>query len=156
VTSWFRWISGIPDVKGRVGRYPNRIEAEAMQLDRYVIEAVTPWETASGGQAVRCPPRATCAAAMRFGGSAGTYDIVVQYFDESDGASSFSLAVANRTIGRWVADSDFPSETPNGHTSTRQIVRHVALTPGDVIRIEATPDRGEGAVLDYVEIVPAP
>lgn len=155
VTNWFRWISGIPDALGRVGHYPNRIEAEAMQLDRYVIEAVTPWETASGGQGVRCSPGATCGAATRFAGAAGSYDIVVQYFDENDGASSFSLAVGNRTLDRWVADSDFPSNTPNGHTSTRRIVRRVALAPGDVIRVEARPDRDEGAVLDYIEVVPA-
>jgi alpha-glucuronidase len=155
VTNWFRWISGIPDAKGRVGRYPNRIEAEAMQLDRYVIEGVTPWETASGGQAVRCPPGGICAATARFGGSTGTYDIVVQYFDENDGVSSFSLTVGSRTVDRWVADSDFPSNVPNGHTSTRRIARRVELSTGDSIRIEARPDRDEGAVLDYIEITPA-
>jgi alpha-glucuronidase len=155
VTSWFRWISGIPDAQGRVGNYPNRVEAEAMQLDRYVIEAVMPWETASGGQAVRCPPGALCAAATRFSGSPGAYDIVVQYFDENDGASSFSLVVGSRTVDRWVADSDFPSNAPNGHTSTRRVVRRIELSPGDSIRIEARPDRDEGAVLDYIEITPA-
>jgi alpha-glucuronidase len=155
VTSWFRWISGIPDAKGRVGRYPNRVEAEAMQLDRYVIEAVMPWETASGGQAVRCPPGAVCAATTRFGGTRGVYDIVVQYFDENDGASSFSLVVGSRTVDRWVADSDFPSNVPNGHTSTRRVVHHIELSTGDSIRVEAQPDRDEGAVLDYIEITPA-
>ena len=155
VNNWFQWISGISDARGRVGRTPDRIEAEAMQLDRYTIEAVTPWETASGGQAVRCPAGATCKAATRFAGPAGTYDIVVQYFDENDGASSFSLSVASRALDRWVADSDLPSNLPDGHTSTRRILRRVALTPGDVIRIEARSDRDEGAVLDYIEVVPA-
>jgi alpha-glucuronidase len=154
VNNWFRWISGIPDARGRVGRFPNRTEAEAMQLDRYGIEAVTPWETASGGQAVRCPAAATCAATMRFAGAAGTYDVVVQYFDENDGASAFMLSVAGRTVDRWVADSDLPSNVPNGHTSTRRVVRRVSLAAGDSIRIEARPDRDEGAVVDYVEVVP--
>jgi hypothetical protein len=35
------------------------------------------------------------------------------------------------------------------------MVRRVALAPGDVIRVEARPDRDEGAVLDYIEVVPA-
>jgi alpha-glucuronidase len=73
VTNWFHWISGIDDAKGRVGRYPNRVEAESLRLDRFVVEAVTPWETASAGQAIRCPARAgpepgrraTCAATLR-------------------------------------------------------------------------------------------
>jgi alpha-glucuronidase len=156
VNNWFRWISGLPDARGRVGRFPNRTEAEAMQLDRYGIEAVTPWETASGGQAVRCPAAATCAATMRFAGAAGTYDVVVQYFDENDGASAFTLSVAGRAVDRWVADSDLPSNGPNGHTSTRRVVRRVSLAAGDSIGIEARPDRDEGAVVDYVEVVPAP
>jgi len=154
VTNWFRWISGIPDAQGRVGRYPNRSEAEAMQLDRYAIEAVTPWETASGGQAIRCPATLTCSATMRFAGATGTYDVVVQYFDENDGASAFALSVSDRAVDRWVADANLPSNVPNGHTSTRRVARGVRLSAGDVIRIDATPDRDEGAVLDYIEIVP--
>jgi alpha-glucuronidase len=155
VNSWFRWISGIPDERGRVGRFPNRTEAEAMQLDRYGIEAVTPWETASGGQAVRCPAAATCSATTRFAGVSGAYDVVVQYFDENDGVSVFTLSVGNRAVERWVADADLPSNAPNGHTSTRRVVRRVSLAAGDVIRIDATPDRDEGAAVDYIEIVPS-
>jgi alpha-glucuronidase len=155
VTNWFRWISGIPDAQGRVGRYPNRTEAEAMQLDRYAIEAVTPWETASGGQATRCPAAAACSATTRFAGTTGTYDVVVQYFDENDGASAFVLSVADRAVDRWTADADLPSNAPNGHTSTRRVTRRVQLTAGDLIRVDAKPDRDEGAVLDYIEIVPA-
>jgi len=153
VTNWFRWISGIPDNRGRVGRNPNRIEAEAMRLDRFVVDAVTPWETASGGQAIRCPS-GRCTATTAFGGAQGSYDIVVQYFDENDGASSFALFVGDRRVDAWVADDVLPSREPNGHTSTRRVIRNVQLKPGDVVRIEAVPDKDEFAVVDYVEIVP--
>jgi len=153
VNNWFRWISGIPDARGRVGRSPNRIEAESMRLERFVVGAVTPWETASGGQAIRCPS-GRCAATTTFGGAAGAYDIVVQYFDENDGASSFAVSVGGRQIDTWVADDSFPSREPNGHTSTRRTIRNVQLKPGDVVRIEASPDKDEFAVVDYVEIVP--
>ena len=153
VTSWFRWISGIPDARGRVGRYPNRLEAEAMQLERFAIGAVTPWETASGGQAIRCPAD-TCAATTSFRGAAGQYDIVVQYFDENDGVSTFTLSVSGRQIDRWVADDAFPSREPNGHTSTRRVVKRVRLATGDTIRLDARPDKDERASVDYIEIVP--
>jgi alpha-glucuronidase len=153
VSNWFRWISGIPDARGRVGRSPNRIEAESMRLERFVVGAVTPWETASGGQAIRCPS-GRCAASTTFGGAAGVYDIVVQYFDENDGASSFAVSVGGRQIDTWVADDSFPSREPNGHTSTRRTIRNVQLQPGDVVRIEASPDKDEFAVVDYIEIVP--
>ncbi|HXD72158.1 MAG TPA: alpha-glucuronidase [Vicinamibacterales bacterium] len=152
VTNWFQWISGIPDAKGRVGAYPDRIEAESLGLDRFVVEAVTPWETASAGQAIRCPPGGTCAATLTVTGAAGAYDIVVQYFDENDGASAFALKSGGRVLDRWIADDQLPSNVPNGHTSTRRVIKNVALAPGDTIRLEATPDRQEGAVVDYVEI----
>jgi alpha-glucuronidase len=153
VTTWFQWISGIADAKGRVGRYPNRVEAESLRLDRFVVEGVTPWETASGGQAIRCPSGGQCAATMKFTGAPGTYDIVVQYFDENDGASTFALVVGDRRVDRWVAGDTLPSAAPNGHTSTRRVVRRVALAAGETIRIEATPDRDEGAVIDYIEFL---
>jgi alpha-glucuronidase len=152
VTTWFARESGIADAQARVGRAPGRVEAEAMSLDGYAAVAVTPWETASGGQAVACA-RATCSAAHTFTGTAGRYDIAAEYFDESDGASAFALAVGGREIDRWVANADFPSPEPNGHTATRHVVRGVALAPGDIVRVEARPDRGESAVIDYVEIV---
>jgi alpha-glucuronidase len=53
VCKWFLQKSGIPDAKDRVGNYPNRFEAEDMDLDGYEVFDVTPWETASGGKAVR-------------------------------------------------------------------------------------------------------
>jgi hypothetical protein len=33
-------------------------------------------------------------------------------------------------------------------------VRRVSLAADDAIRIEARPDRDEGAVVDYIEVVP--
>jgi alpha-glucuronidase len=155
VTIWFRWISGIPDVHGRVGGYPNRIEAEAMRLDGFVVDAVTPWETASGGQAIRCPVQ-RCSATTSFHGVDGMYDVVVQYFDESDGASTFTVSAAGRPLDRWAADDDLPSREPNGHTSTRRVIRGVRLADGDTIRIDATPDRDERASIDYIEILSKP
>ena len=113
-----------------------------MHLDRFVIEAVSPWETASGGQAIRCPAAATCTATLRLDRASGVYDIAVQYFDEDDGASTFTLAVGSRQIDRWVADEELPSRDPNGHTSTRRVIRGIALTMGDTLRLDAMPEGG--------------
>ena len=54
VTRWFARESGIADAKGRVGRYPGRVEAESMELAGYTTVDVAPWEAASGGKAVTC------------------------------------------------------------------------------------------------------
>lgn len=155
VVNWFYKISGISDGQGRVGKHPNRTEAEAMQLTGYVPVAVTPWETASGGKAIVCKDQETCSASMAFTRPDGWYDIAVQYFDPNDGASHFALQVNGTTIDKWTADDILPSSKLDGHTSTRRVVSGVALHSGDQIRIVGTPDGKEPAPLDYIEITPA-
>jgi alpha-glucuronidase len=193
ICDWFHRMSGIPDAKGRVGHHPNRIEAEAMKLDGYVVTDVTPWETASAGKAVICPePLKTCSATFRFsetghppsfekGGSASLqarekearekkwalawasqsrqpgarYLLAVEYFDQSNGKSHFRLFVEGKQIDAWIANGDYPSNKPDGSTSTRRVIPNVPLRPGDEIRIEGVPDAGERAALDYIRIVPS-
>jgi alpha-glucuronidase len=153
ICDWFSKTSGIPDARQRVGNHPDRIEAESMTLDGYAVEPVTPWETASGGKAIGCP-RPSCSAAFQWKGKPGWYQIAVQYFDESDGVSSYRLSVNSQLIDEWLANNDLPSDKPNGHTSTRRTITGVALRPGDGIRIDATPDAKDRADIDYVDIVP--
>ena len=153
VTRWFWRESGIADARGRVGSYPGRVEAEAMQLEGYEAVAVTPWEAASGGKAVQCG-QAQCAASFRYDGAAGARDIRVQYFDTNNGAAHFRLMVAGRTADSWEASDHLPTQKLDGSSSTRHTVAAVALRTGDEIRIEGAPDAGDRAALDYVEIAP--
>jgi alpha-glucuronidase len=155
VNSWFQWISGIPDSMGRVGRSPGRVEAESMTLERFTAAAVSPWETASGAQAAICSAGGTCSARTRFQGTSGMYDIAVQYFDESDGVAQYALSVGGRQVDSWVADAQFGSNAPNGHTSTRRTAHRVRLAPGDEIRIEVGATPPDGGAVDYIEIVPS-
>jgi alpha-glucuronidase len=152
INNWFLWLSGIPDRTGRAGRFPGRLEAESMTVERYTNTAVVPWETASAGQATTCAAGGTCSARHRYRGDAGAFDIVVQYFDESDGAASFSLSIGDRQVDAWTANAQFGSASPNGHTATRRTVRGIRLSPGDEIRVEVRPDGSEGGALDYIEI----
>ncbi|HKE86509.1 MAG TPA: alpha-glucuronidase family glycosyl hydrolase [Vicinamibacterales bacterium] len=153
VTSWFRWVSGIPDATGR--RLPGRVEAESMTLDRFAVTAVTPWETASGAQAAVCAAGGLCVAHHRFQGTAGLYDIAVGYFDENDGEARYGVSVGARRIDSWVADGQFGSASPNGHTATRHTVRRVTLKPGDEIMVDVNTTPPDGGAFDYIEIVPA-
>jgi alpha-glucuronidase len=153
VVSWFRKTSGIPDARGRAGSYPGRLEAESMKLEGYVPKAATPWETASGAQAVECAaPR--CAASFRFDGAPGWYELRVQFFDRSDGVSHFELRVAGQLVDEWDADDRLPSRKIDGAASKRRALAGVALRPGDEIRIEAVSGGAERAALDYVELIP--
>jgi alpha-glucuronidase len=156
INNWFLWLSGIPDASGRAGRFPGRVEAESMMRERYANTAVVPWETASAGQAVTCGSPETCSARYRFQGPAGAFDIAVQFFDEDDGVSRYSLFVGDKPIDSWIADGQFGSPSPNGHTSTRRTVRSVRLAPGDELRVQVIPDGMESGALDYIEITSSP
>jgi alpha-glucuronidase len=152
VTEWFTKMSGIPDAKSRVGDYPGRIEAESMQLDGYTPVDVRPWETASGGKAVVCAAK-QCSAQTTWDKADGWYDVTVQYFDLLHGRSRFALSIGGTEVDQWVANDTLPSDKLDGHTSTRRMLRHVAIHRGDVVRVDGHPDGPEQAPLDYVEIV---
>jgi len=152
VCNWFLRTSGIPDAKGRVGHYPDRTEAESMQLRGYTPIDVAPAENASGGKAVGCQRSEPCSASFRFGGAPGRYDLNVQYFDQNNGQSTFKVFVGEQLLDTWVADDNLPSAKIGGDTSTRRQIARVALRPGDEIRIEGTPDGAERAAFDYIAI----
>jgi len=156
ICTWFLHESGIPDVKGRAGNYPSRIEAEAMRLDGYQIEAITPWETASGGKAVTCGAGArSCSARVQYQGGPGWYDIAIRYFDQNNGVARFKLLIAGQVVAEWDASDTLPSAKLDGHTATRYVAAGLALRPGDEIVVEGAPDGGDSASLDYVEIRPS-
>jgi len=155
ICSWFLQMSGIPDAKGRAGHFPNRIEAESMQLKGYKVEDVTPWEDASGGKAIECrEPSKSCSAQFIFDGAAGWYDLDVQYFDVNTGAAEFKVYVGDQQVDYWTADAQLPATAPNGDSSTRRRISGLALRPKDTLRIEGIPNGGDTAAVDYVEIIP--
>lgn len=156
VCNWFLRASGVPDANGRVGHHPDRVEAEAMQLQGYAPAEVTPWENASGGKAIECVRPQGCAASFRFTKNRGLYDLDIEYFDLDNGESRFRVFVGTQLVGEWTANAHLPTTKLGGDSSTRRRIKRVALRPGDEIRIEGIPDGEERAPLDYVEIHPTP
>jgi alpha-glucuronidase len=154
VNEWFLKMSGIPDSRGRVGHYPNRIEAESMQAEGYKPVDVVPWETASGGKAVVCGDAAGCSLTVRLDRPTGNYTIAVQYFDLNSGSSSYELLLNDEPVAGWKADRSLPSSKPDGHTSTRFTLPGVHLKTGDTLTLRGTPDGKEPAPVDYIEITP--
>ena len=151
VSNWFWKASGIPDAKGRVGSYPGRIEAESAKLDGYKVIDVTPWESASGGKAVECPS-GRCSATFVYRGAAGVHQIRVRYFDQNNGIAHFRALVGDKVIREWAAADRVPSRRIDSASSALRVIEGIALRPGDEIRIDGTPDGGETAALDYIEI----
>jgi alpha-glucuronidase len=156
VNQWFERISGIPDKLGRVGHWPGRIEAESMQTDGYTPVEATPWETASRGKAVVCDRTAACVLTSKLDEPAGTYNIAVQYFDLRTGNSQYELLLNDKPIAHWTADAILPpamvDKRLDGSTSTRFTVHDIALKPGDTLSLRGTPNDGELAPVDYIEI----
>jgi alpha-glucuronidase len=158
IVQYFLKLSGIPDEKGRAGHYPGRMEAEDAQLTGYKVIDVLPWEDASGGKAVSCDPGAnqqSCSAEWSYSGHPGHFNIAVQYFDLQGGIAKFALKLNGKPLDSWVADATLPSRRPNGDNSTRHTVRGIELKPGDLLRVEGTPDNNDPAALDYIEVAPA-
>jgi alpha-glucuronidase len=154
--TYFLAMSGIADHHGRTGQHPDRIEAEAMQLQGYTPVDVTPRENASGGKAVECTQSRGCAAAFQFTRTPGLYTLDVQYFDQNNGESKFRVLVNDQVVDQWVADDHLPAVKIGGDSSTRRHITGLALRSGDQIRIEGIPDRDEHAALDYLELHPSP
>ena len=152
VANWFLRASGIPDAQGRVGNYAGRIEAESAVLDGYKVIDVTPPEDASRGKAVECARAAGCAATFRYTGAAGTFQVRVRYFDQNNGVSHFRTTVGGRVIAEWMASDSLPTRKVDSTSSALHTVAGIALQPGDEIHIEGTPNGGEAAALDYIEI----
>jgi alpha-glucuronidase len=160
VVQYFLKLSGIPDVQGRAGNFPGRLEAEDARLTGYQAIDVTPWEDASRGKAVECivpadSAQRSCTAEWTYSGVAGSFDIAVQYFDLQGGVAHFALHVNGGPAGvgdHWDADATLPTPRPHGDNSTRHIVRGVALKAGDTIRVTGTPDERDPAALDYIEM----
>jgi len=159
IVQYFLKLSGIPDDRlnqdARAGHYPGRLEAEDARLTGYQVIDITPWEDASGGKAVSCAGQPSCSAEWTYAGKPGRFNIAVQYFDLQGGAASFKLSLNGQPITTWRADAALPSRRPNGDNSTRYTAPVVDLKPGDILRVDGTPDASDPAALDYVEITPA-
>ncbi len=105
---------------------------------------------------------AKCAASFAFNGAAGWYTIHVQYFDQSDGAARFELSVngergGSMERGRW--ETGLRRRCRRGGvsippSSTRRSIEGIMLEPGDIVRLEGTPDKTEVAAFDYIEVLP--
>ncbi len=155
IVQYFLKQSGIPDAEGRAGHYPGRLEAEDAKLTGYKVIDVTPWEDASGGKAVSCGEAQGCSAEWTWTGAQGRFDVAVEYFDLQGGAAKFTLEVNGAPVASWTADAALPSRRPHGDNSTRRNIRNVVLKPGDVLRVEGTPDGNDPAALDYMEVTAA-
>ena len=156
IVQYFFKLSGIPDEKGRAGKFPGRLEAEGAKLTGYDAIDVKPWEDASRGKAVSCDKAAAqgCTAEWTYEGATGLFSIATQYFDLQGGSAKFMLEVNGRLAASWNADGKLLTPNPHGDNSTRYTARGIQLKPGDVLRVTGIPDGNDKAAFDYIEVAP--
>jgi alpha-glucuronidase len=122
-----------------------------MALQGYVPVEVKPWEAASGGKAISCA-EPTCAATTTYRGPAGWHRLRIRYFDQNNGAAEYRVFIGAQLIAAWRATGNVPTQKLDTSSSALNVIESVWLAPGDTLRIEGSPDRGELAALDYVDI----
>ncbi len=110
------------------------VSAVDMDLDGYELD---------GG---RIKAMQTGTASLVYSGDAGLWKIAVSYLDESDGQSTFELAVNGAPGGTWVADAD-------DDNWRRWVSEPIELAEGDVIGIKGTAGGGEYARLKSVSML---
>lgn len=154
ITRFFHRMSGIADAKGRVGHYPDRVVGADMHLDGYTSMKVKPWENASGGVAQVCRRQSGCSASTVLQRKPGRYNIGVQYFDAGAGKARFELRLNGKVVAHWTAGHALPGGRIDGDTSTRYLLRQVALKPGDTLTLSGHPQGKDPAAFDYVVIYP--
>ena len=126
-----------------------RYEAEDLSLVNYRVKS----NKKSSGRKIASLTNRKRAGTISgvFDGEAGTYQVKVGYYDESDGVSSANVIV-NGDSQTFSFDKDLPGRAPSPRTLTEQITHQsIQLEQGDLFEIAGNADRKEFARFDYIE-----
>ena len=131
-----------------------RVEAESMSLETYGVETN---DSASGGELIsllEADDSTTGSATFNFDGNSGQYNVVVGYYDESDGVSEAIVDRNGTTLDSWNFDADLPGNQPNpDNATTREIATGITVNQGDSFTITGTEGSFERARIDYIDFV---
>ncbi|KUJ78100.1 hypothetical protein AVO45_09075 [Ruegeria marisrubri] len=133
------------------GASEHRIEAETFDLTNGF--SVTSIEGASDGKVIGVKAGTSGEASTVFNGTSGTYDFIIGYYDENDGASNLSVLVNGSVVHNWTWNQDLGSNLADGATATKITISNVQLNPGDVITFSGSSDGKEPLRIDYLELV---
>ena len=90
------------DVLGLAPVVRENYEAESSTLSGYTVQ-----DGISGSSAQYVQTTGSGSITTAFMSYPGAYDLEIYYFDENDGASSYTLQVDGATVDTWLAESDF-------------------------------------------------
>ena len=134
-----------------------RLEAETLSLTDLETETKS---FASGGSMIRIPvgsgTQATGTATGTFGGVAGSYDIVLGYFDEADGDATVEVLIDGVSIGTYVMDQGRVSNTASGGNFTEAtLATGLQVAAGASVELRLAKQGGELARIDFVDFLPS-
>jgi hypothetical protein len=131
------------------------VEAETItQLTGFRQELVS---AASGGRVISFNDGAANeqgTATFDFTGVQGTYNIVVGYFDETDGVASAAVKVEGQTVSSWQFNQSLGSSSTSSRNLTSHTIANVALAPGDTIQLMGIENNTEHVRIDKLTFVP--
>ncbi|MEO0645124.1 MAG: NF038122 family metalloprotease [Cyanobacteria bacterium J06650_10] len=130
-----------------------RLEAEDLKLKNFNIHEQS---IASGNQLIATAGEGT--ASTKFSGPTGVYDIIVGYYDESDGDGELELSAGkgNQEIEvKWELNQQFGNNAVGTNNFVTKTIRNVTLESGSKIELEGEAENGEYVRVDYIDIVSA-
>ncbi len=128
-----------------------QLEAESFNLDSGYITKVR--DFADNNQLIHLT-ELTGKATTSFNEIAGTYDVILTHYDESDGQANIKLTIGSneQTI---TLNQDSAGSRPSGNNKIETtLFEGLQINPGDNIEIAASMDGGETAAIDGIEFVP--
>ncbi|MGJ3251409.1 MAG: hypothetical protein ACFE0J_09795, partial [Elainellaceae cyanobacterium] len=127
-----------------------RLEAEGLSLSNFTTESKG---VASGDRLIKLSGNQGTASST-FEGASGKYDVVVRYFDESDGQSPISLKVGNDSES-WTLNQQLGSSIAASKNAVeRKVFSNIDVKQGDSIELTGKRNGEEYARVDYIEFRP--
>lgn len=125
-----------------------RVEAEDFELTGFDSVKLN---VAENGRVIMRDGDGVHRADHDFDGPSGVYDILIDYFDESDGESELTLAINGRAVDTWEWDDHRDSHLATPENATTHVIRNVQIEAGDEISLIGLDDGKEPLRIDAVE-----
>ncbi|MBE9636655.1 malectin domain-containing carbohydrate-binding protein [Salipiger mangrovisoli] len=130
---------------------PFRVEAESMTLVQGFAAQSNPH--ASGGVFIQATNSGTQVASYGIT-TAGTFDITLGYFDESDGQSTLNVLLNGTVIDSFTWNLDAGDATANRTSFAEHTISGVELSVGDTLMLSGVSNGKEPLRIDYADFTP--
>ena len=130
---------------------PFVVEAEDLAIVRGFAVRSNP--NASGDAFLQATGRGEARASYAVE-EAGTFDLTVGYFDETDGASSLEVRVNGATVDAFRWDGAGGTRLASRESRAERTIEDLALAAGDTVELVGFSDGGEPLRTDFLRFVP--